>query len=356
MNRLTCSRCGVENPDRFRFCGACGSVLPARPAQPRQMRKTVTVVFSDLVGSTALGERLDPESLREVVLRYYDCLARVLTRHGGTVAKFIGDAVMAVFGIPTLHEDDALRAVRAAAELTPGLTDLNAELEAAFGVRLALRTGVNTGEVVVGDPVLGQEIAVGDAVNLAARLEQAASPGDVLLGESTWRLVRDLVSVEPVPPLLAKGKAKPVTAYRLVAVGAGGPGHTRRLDGRMVGRDHELQGLNQLLGRVIQDRVCHLVTVIGIAGVGKSRLIHEFLVEARIHATVLRGRCLDYGEGISFWPIAEVLRQLTGIRESDTPGRVRAPHLRPPPRRGAGGDGRRGNGGDARPAGCDGTD
>jgi class 3 adenylate cyclase/tetratricopeptide (TPR) repeat protein len=319
-----CSQCGVENPEQFRFCGACGSVLPAGPVESRQMRKTVTVVFSDLVGSTALGERLDPESLREVIVRYYDCLSRVIARHGGTVAKFIGDAVMAVFGIPTLHEDDALRAVRAAAEFTPGLAGLNAELEEAFGVRLALRTGVNTGEVVVGDPVLGQEIAVGDAVNLAARLEQAARPGDVLVGESTWRLIRDIVTVEPVAPLLAKGKAKPVTAYRLAAIGAGTVGHARRLDGPMVGRDREYHLLNQILGRVVQDRACHLVTVTGMAGVGKSRLIHEFLVEARKQAAILRGRCLDYGEGISFWPIAEVVRQLAGIRESDTPEQVRA--------------------------------
>ncbi|HEY6590326.1 MAG TPA: adenylate/guanylate cyclase domain-containing protein, partial [Actinomycetota bacterium] len=176
-----CSRCGEDNPARARFCLACGAPL-APAGEPREVRKTVTVVFSDLVGSTPLGERLDPEALREVVTRYYDRTAEVLTRHGGTVAKFIGDAVMAVYGIPRLHEDDALRAVRAAGELGRALEELNGELEAALGVRLALRTGVNTGEVVVGDAVGGQDVVVGDAVNVAARLEQAADPGEVLIG------------------------------------------------------------------------------------------------------------------------------------------------------------------------------
>ena len=171
-----CERCGEDNPARARFCLGCGTPL-AGVAAGREVRKTVTVVFSDLVESTPLGERLDPESLREVISRYYDRAAQVLSRHGGTVAKFIGDAVMAVFGIPWLHEDDALRAVRAAGELGDALEELNAELEAAWGVRLTLRTGVNTGEVVVGDAVHGQDLVVGDAVNVAARLEQAAGPG-----------------------------------------------------------------------------------------------------------------------------------------------------------------------------------
>ena len=175
----------------------------------REVRKTVTVVFSDLVGSTPLGERLDPESLREVVTRYYDRAAEVLTRHGGTVAKFIGDAVMAVYGIPSLHEDDALRAVRGASELGDALAELNAELQATLGVRLALRTGVNTGELVVGNLVHGQDVVVGDAVNVAAWLEQAAGPGEVLIGERTWRLVRDAVTVEPVASLALKGKGDP---------------------------------------------------------------------------------------------------------------------------------------------------
>jgi class 3 adenylate cyclase len=170
----TCPACGEQNPDGFRFCGSCGRRLPAPSVEPREVRKTVTVVFVDLVGSTELGERLDPELLREVVLRYYQRAASVLTRHGGTVAKFIGDAVMALFGSPVVHEDDALRAVRAAAELNAAVDELNAELSAAYGVRLGVRTGVNTGEVVAGNAVWGQDVAVGDAVNVAARLEQAA--------------------------------------------------------------------------------------------------------------------------------------------------------------------------------------
>jgi class 3 adenylate cyclase len=172
----TCARCGQANPAEARFCLTCGSAL-APGGEGREGRKTVTVVFSDLVGSTSLGERLDPELLREVMTRYYDRAAAVLESHGGTVAKFIGDAVMAVYGVPRLHEDDALRAVRGAAELGASLEELNGELEATWGVRLALRTGVNTGEVLVGDAVAGQEVIVGDAVNVAARLEQAAAPG-----------------------------------------------------------------------------------------------------------------------------------------------------------------------------------
>ena len=303
-----CAQCGQDNPARARFCLACGSPLAAS-GTGREVRKTVTVVFSDLVGSTPLGERLDPESLREVITRYYDRAAEVLARHGGTVAKFIGDAVMAVYGIPRLHEDDALRAVRGAAELGDALAELNGELEAAWGVRLALRTGVNTGEVVVGDAVHGQEIVVGDAVNVAARLEQAAGPGEVLIGEQTWRLVRDAATVEPVAPLAMKGKSDPVGAFRLLGVRPGMLGHARHLEAAMVGRTVELGLLDTALGTAEAERSCHLVLVLGPAGMGKSRLVQEFLATVEGQGTVLRGRCVEYGEGLTYWPIAEVIRQ-----------------------------------------------
>jgi class 3 adenylate cyclase/tetratricopeptide (TPR) repeat protein len=303
-----CAQCGEDNPARARFCLACGSPLAASGAG-REVRKTVTVVFSDLVGSTPLGERLDPESLREVITRYYDRAAEVLARHGGTVAKFIGDAVMAVYGIPRLHEDDALRAVRGAAELGDALAELNGELEAAWGVRLALRTGVNTGEVVVGDAVHGQEIVVGDAVNVAARLEQAAGPGEVLIGEQTWRLVRDAATVEPVAPLAVKGKGDPVGAFRLLGVRPDMVGHARHLEAPMVGRSVELELLSTALGTAVAERACHLALVLGPAGVGKSRLVQEFLATVEGQGTVLRGRCVEYGEGLTYWPIAEVIRQ-----------------------------------------------
>ena len=187
-----CPSCGAENRDEARFCDVCGAALAAEPA--RESRKTVTVLFCDVTGSTALGERIDPESLRNVMARYFETAKEAIERHGGTVEKFIGDAVMAVFGVPVVHEDDALRAVRAAADLRSALVPLNEELEQRFQTRLQLRTGVNTGEVVTGTE---ERLATGDAVNVAARLEQAAQPGDILLGGETLRLVRGSVEVEP---------------------------------------------------------------------------------------------------------------------------------------------------------------
>jgi predicted ATPase/class 3 adenylate cyclase len=304
----TCPACGAQNPGGFRFCGSCGRRLPAAPAKPHEVRKTVTVVFVDVVGSTELGERLDPEPLRELLLSYYQQVASVLTRHGGTVAKFIGDAVMALFGSPVIHEDDALRAVRAAAELNAALDELNAELAAAYGVRLGVRTGVNTGEVVAGSAVFGQDVAVGDAVNVAARLEQAAKAGEVLLGEDTYRLVRDAVVVDPVTPLALKGKSLPVAAFRLRTVLPGASGRAQRLHVPVVGRTDELARLNATFEHALATRTCQLATVLGSAGVGKSRLVREFLAVVGMRATVLHGRCLDYGNGITFWPVTEMLR------------------------------------------------
>ena len=179
----TCPSCGEENSDRARFCQNCATPL-IETERPSEVRKVVTVVFADVTGSTALGERLDPEALRRVMGRYFDEMAAVIERHGGTVEKFIGDAVMAVFGIPQLHEDDALRAVRAADGMRAGAGALNLDLERDHGVGLAARIGVNTGEVVAGDPSGGQRLVTGDAVNVAARLEQAAAPGEILLGET----------------------------------------------------------------------------------------------------------------------------------------------------------------------------
>jgi class 3 adenylate cyclase len=188
-----------------------------------EARKTVTIVFSDVAGSTSLGDRLDPEALRRVMERYFAEMRSVLERHGGTVEKFIGDAVMAAFGIPAAHEDDALRAVRAAAEMGDRLADLNEEFERERGISLEVRTGVNTGEVVTGDPSGGQFYATGDAVNVAARLEHAAQPGEVLLGEQTYRLVQDAVRVERVGPLTLKGKGAPVAPTACSRLSRGRP-------------------------------------------------------------------------------------------------------------------------------------
>ena len=203
----TCPSCGEQNPESARFCSACGT--PLGLAAGRETRKTVTVLFADVTGSTALGERLDPESLRRVMARYFEAARGCLERHGGTVEKFIGDAVMAVFGVPVMHEDDALRALRAAAELRQSLASLNDELERDYGVALQLRTGVNTGEVVTGTE---ERLATGDAVNVAARLEQAAEPGEILIGEQTLRLARGAIEVERVAALALKGKVNPVSA------------------------------------------------------------------------------------------------------------------------------------------------
>jgi class 3 adenylate cyclase/tetratricopeptide (TPR) repeat protein len=277
-----------------------------------EARKTVTIVFSDVAGSTSLGDRLDPETLRRVMERYFAEMRAVLERHGGTVEKFIGDAVMAAFGIPATHEDDALRAVRAAAEMGDRLADLNGEFERERGISLEVRTGVDTGEVVTGDPSGGQFYATGDAVNVAARLEQAAEPGEVLLGEQTYRLVQDAVRVEPVGPLTLKGKAGPVAPYRLLEVVEGAPAVASRFDTPFVGRQVELARLLRCFDRSVEEKTPLLVTVLGAAGLGKTRLAAELIAEIGERATVLEGRCLSYGEGITFWPLQQILR---GLRE-----------------------------------------
>jgi class 3 adenylate cyclase/tetratricopeptide (TPR) repeat protein len=314
---LTCANCGRESPDDFAFCPACAA--PLAPSGRQEVRKTVTVVFCDVTGSTAMGEQLDPESLRRVMSRYFAEMRAALERHGGTVEKFIGDAVMAVFGVPAIHEDDALRAVRAAAEMREALQALNKELERDHGVSLAARIGVNTGEVVAGDQA--DTLVTGDAVNIAARLEQAAEPGTVLIGEETLRLVRDAVVAEPVSPLEVKGKSEPLAAFLLVEVTAGVAGLARRLDSPMVGRERELARLRQAFEAAVADRSCQLFTILGTPGVGKSRLVEEFL-ESLGGTTVLRGRCLPYGEGITFFPVGEVVKEAAGLEDFDAPDEI----------------------------------
>jgi class 3 adenylate cyclase/tetratricopeptide (TPR) repeat protein len=310
-----CAACGVENPEIARFCLACGTQLAeARPAQ--ETRKVVTIVFSDLKGSTSLGEALDSEALREVMTRYFDAMRGELEHHGGVIEKFIGDAVMAVFGLPRLHEDDALRAVRAAAGMQRALDELNGELQRVYGVQLANRTGVNTGEVVAGDPSTGQRLVTGDAVNVAARLEQAAGEQEVLLGELTYRLVRDSVEVEEVEPLALKGKSEPVPAYRLVRV-KDTVDEVRR-SSPLVGRERELEALEAVFDTSVATSTARLATIVADAGVGKSRLTAEFLDRIADRALALGGRCLPYGDGITFWPLAEALKTASGIVNEDT--------------------------------------
>ena len=289
-----CPNCGRENADDARFCSACGSALASvEPA--REQRKVVTVLFCDLVGSTVLGESTDPEALRARMRRYFDDLRAIIERHGGTVEKFVGDAVMAVFGIPVSHEDDALRAVRAAAEMRAAIAEHGLEA----------RIGVNTGEVVVGGE--GETLVTGDAVNVAARLEQAAPAGSALIGAETRSLVRDAVRVEPVEPLALKGKAEAVEAFRLIEVLPEAEALARHPEARLVGRERERNRLWRDFEDVLDERSCRLVTLLGPAGIGKSRLVADFLERVGATADVLRGRCLSYGEGITYWPLVEIL-------------------------------------------------
>jgi class 3 adenylate cyclase/predicted ATPase len=286
-----CTSCGQENPEGFKFCSECGASLEME-ARPREVRKTVTILFCDLTGSTSLGETLDPERLRGVLARYFERMKTIVERHGGTVEKFIGDAVMAVFGVPVAHEDDALRAVRAAAEMRAALPELGVEG----------RIGVMTGEVVTGTE---ERLATGDAVNVAARLEQAAQPGEVLIGQPTLALVGGTAEVEPVEPLELKGKAEPVPAYRLLGVR---DAPERQHVALFVGRERELASIREEWERAQAERCCALLTLVGDAGVGKSRLVAECLRD--LEARVVQGRCLPYGEGITYWPVVEVLKQL----------------------------------------------
>ncbi|HEX6654856.1 MAG TPA: adenylate/guanylate cyclase domain-containing protein [Candidatus Limnocylindria bacterium] len=318
---LACPSCGEQNPERARFCLNCGAALNAEGEGRRasETRRRVTVLFSDVAGSTVIGERLDPEALREVMQRYFDAMRVVIERHEGTVEKFIGDAVMAVFGIPQLHEDDALRAVRASFEMLQALQVLNRDLRERWGVEIAIRTGINTGEVVAGDATTQQSLATGDVVNTAARLEQASGAGEVLIGPETYRLVRHAITADEPQALELKGKADTVLARRVVSVDPSMGAQARRMDSPMVGRDRQLRLLSDAAERARDDRASQLVTVLGLAGVGKSRLVHEFLAGIRDQATVIRGRCLSYGDGITYWPLAEALRPLAGIEGEIAP-------------------------------------
>jgi class 3 adenylate cyclase len=294
---LICASCGRETPEGFPRCANCGAILAA--PTPREVRKTVTVLFCDVTGSTALGETTDPEALRALLARYFERMKSVVESHGGVVEKFIGDAVMALFGAPVAHEDDALRACRAAVEMRDAFPELG----------LNGRIGVNTGEVVTGT---AERLATGDAVNVAARLEQAASPGTVLIGSRTLALVAAAVEAEPVEPLTLKGKSEPVAAYRLLAA-AGAP--ERRFSTPMIGRGPELQRVRGVFEQAVHDRSCRLVTVLGSAGVGKSRLVAEFLDHTQ--ARIMRGRCLSYGDGVTYWPVVEILKAVGTLPDGD---------------------------------------
>lgn len=317
-----CPSCGEANPDRFSACAFCGTAL-AQEVPAQEERKVLTVVFCDLKDSTGLGERLDPEAMGEVLDLYFTAMTRVLRRHGGTIQKFIGDAIVAAFGIPVLHEDDALRAVRAAVEMREALVRLNRQLQAGYGVSLVTRTGVHTGEVVVREAVNEQQVLTGDTLNTAARLEQAAGADEILVGGPTYRLVRGAVEVEALPALDLKGKSEPVAAYRLLRV-FGDEQASRRHLAPIVGREEELATLAERYAAAVAQRRCHLATVLGEAGVGKSRLVRALIESVGEEATVLRGRCLPYGESITFWPLLSITREAAGIEQDESPEAARA--------------------------------
>ena len=313
-----CPSCGEVNPDRFGFCGVCGSPLTVAAETATETRKIVTVLFCDLVDSTKLGGRLDPEVLRTVMSRYFDATKAAIERHGGTVEKFIGDAVMAVFGVPRVHEDDALRAARAAIDIKNMLGALNDELHSRHGVTLHTRIGINTGEVVAGDATKAQQLVSGDAVNIAARLEQAAGEDEILIGPSTNHLVRDYAITEAKPSMQLRGKDELAPVFLLVSLVAGGGTRIPRMYSPLVGRERERALLKEAFGRSASESNCHLFTVLGAAGIGKSRLVNDAMTDIAADATVLEGRCLSYGEGITFWPLIQIVRQAAGFKETDS--------------------------------------
>lgn len=295
-----CASCNAELPDRAKYCDGCGtSVEPGAPAStPAVARKVVSVVFADLEGSTALQEALDAESVRRLMDEFYGALRGAIEAHGGTVVKFIGDGVMAGFGIGAVSEDDAWRSVQAATAMQDAFTALG------WSPDVALRVGVNTGEVIVTE---GDADVVGDAVNVAARLESAAARGGILVGEETWRLTRHRAQYEEVTPLELRGKARPVPAYRLLGTTAPLPDPSAPF----VGREAELRGLAALLDDVVGSRVARLATVLGSPGMGKSRLASEFVAGLGLRATVLEARFSATATS-TFGPVIDVLRSAVG--------------------------------------------
>jgi class 3 adenylate cyclase/tetratricopeptide (TPR) repeat protein len=317
---VTCSTCGAENPDGFRFCGSCGAELALERPPEREERKVVTVLFADLVGFTSQAERLDPEDVRAILGGYHARLRTELERHGGTVEKFIGDAVMALFGAPVAHEDDPERAVRAALAIRDAL----AEERAAGGRELHVRIGITTGEALVrlgARPETGEGMAAGDVVNTAARLQSAAPVDGVVVDEATWEATSRRISYREAEPVQAKGKAEPVPIWEaLDAVASLGVDVARSARAPLVGREHELAVVREALARVRRDRSPQLVTLVGVRGIGKSRLVYELLEIADDDDEVIvwrQGRCLPYGEGGSFRALGDIVKAQAGILETD---------------------------------------
>ena len=319
-----CPRCGEENPARSRFCWSCGGRL--QDAQPgvAAERKVVTVVFVDLVGFTSLAEQLDPEDVSRLLTPYYGRVRAELERFGGTVEKFVGDAILGVFGAPIAHEDDAERAVRAAFAARRAIEDIN---ESERGQDLGVRVGITTGEVLLdlaADPSRGETSVAGDVVNTAARLQQQARPGAIVVGAATRRATQHAVEYEALEPVVAKGKSRPVDAWEALTLV---PTPERELRSRsetpLFGRDHDLADLRRVLDRARTDRTLQAVTLVGDPGVGKSRLLVElqrFATHGADPVVWRQGRCLPYGAGLTFWAFAEIVKAQAGILETDRAG------------------------------------
>jgi predicted ATPase/class 3 adenylate cyclase len=315
-----CPTCGTENAETAKFCSECGASLAVGAATRREERKVVTVVFADLVGSTERAERLDPEDVRALLAPYHARLRRELERHGGTVEKFIGDAVVAVFGAPTAHEDDPERAVRAAIAIQEAIAEMN---QADPTLALEVRIGVNTGEALVAvdaRPELGEGIVSGDVVNTGARLQSAAPPGGILVGEHTFRATERAIEYEAQEPVTAKGKAEPLPVWRAVARRASFGIDLGDAKTPLVGRDDERDVLVRALARARARLEPQLVTLVGVPGIGKSRLVRELfqVVDEDPELIVWRqGRSLPYGEGSPLWGLAEIVKAQAGILETD---------------------------------------
>jgi class 3 adenylate cyclase/tetratricopeptide (TPR) repeat protein len=333
----TCPACGSEQPASATFCSDCGIALredarrAAHTTDDRQERRVVTVLFADLAGSTALGERLDPEDVRELQGELFELINTEVERFGGTTEKFAGDAVLAVFGIPQAHEDDPERAVRAALAVRDSFVSFTDRVHGRHGADVGLRIGVNTGEVVAGREAAarGELMVSGDAVNVAARLQQHASPGEVLVGQRTQAATSRTISYSEHEALEAKGKSALVASWVAVSAPAQqepAPRGIAGLSAPLVGRNEELTVLSAMAARVERERAPQLVTLFGPAGVGKSRLLAE-LVERLPGARLVKGRCLPYGEGITFWPLAEAAKAHAGILDTD-PAEVALSKLR----------------------------
>ena len=326
-----CATCGAEIPAEFRFCGVCGAPQAdgdARAEPELEERKVVTVLFADLTASTELASRLDPEDLRVVLRQFFGAMVEVIERLDGTVQKFIGDAVVAVFGVPAAHEDDPERAVRAALAMQRRLGKLNEDLIGSSSVELAMRIGVNTGEVVTATGVDRENLVTGEPVNVAARFQALASPGAIVVGERTYRDTRHLIGYRPLGEVPVKGIERPLPAWEVTGeldLSAGPvskPGSVGMVP--MVGRDAELELLELLFSRTLREGGSSLVTVVGPAGIGKSRLAQEFAQRIRSARSIriVRGRCLPYGEGLTYWPMAEILKADAGILDSDQPSAI----------------------------------